>query len=883
MTFAQPALLLLLWLVPAAVALWAWQRRRGRARLARINAVAGAATARDARFGAQLALVACGAALCVVAAARPRWGERDEVVLSRGRNVVIAVDVSLSMLAEDVRPNRLERARVDLRDLLADLRGDRAALMAFRGGAELLCPLTTDMAFLRQALEGLGTHSASRGETDIGGAIQKALETLKTFPGDHNAILLISDGEDLEGKAVDAAKVAGERGIPVFTVGLGDARGAAIPMGEGISLKHKGEEVVTKLDNQTLLDVATASGGAYIPLQTAGTGRITLGTLYQRHLRKVAAQDLQERAERRKVERYQWFLVPGLLCFACVAFLSQGRPARRRRPAAARVAAAAALLFAAAGAARADTAATNAVSKAGRDLARAAQAAFRAGRYAEAADAYLDAARDPGLDARTAATFRLNGAIAQLRDGGTTNAAATFRDVLRAAPDLAVAQEGLGAALFDAALREDGAGTNGVTAAERVQLLDEAAAAFQQALRDLPPDDARRRNLAAAASRVPALREEAHRTAILEKHAQTPPEQLLAELLRGQRAAHAAAAAALTNDSPAQIAELETAARLQQEAADLWLPLAPQLLQAVSSSVTNQQQLAQLQQQVVGARDRMRRASSALRDLDPAGVDAVADSERDALQFFAMVAPPPPLVDEAILAQTNALRSAAAPGSPRTPTMDQGAALAFTELFRQRFPAWADQMAAAAQQQAAVPEMGTNSAGAASAAAPPALTDEQRAEIEALAAEAVALQRQVLAGASGENDPLPDDSLPLRLQALEKLLRIRELLPKPPSQQQQQEQDTSQNEQQEGGGESSETPKPDENEKQPDEQPPETPETPDEQPDEQQEAKGGEAKDDDQLDEDMQALMERILRQEKERAEAKKRAAPPPLLHERDW
>jgi Mg-chelatase subunit ChlD len=858
-------------------------RRRGRARLVLISAAAQGNVASERRFNAQLALVACGAALAFVAAAQPRWGERDEVVLSKGRNVVIAVDVSRSMLAEDVRPNRLERARVDLRDLLADLRGDRAGLMAFRGGAALMCPLTTDTAFLRQALEGLGVDSAPRGETDIGGAIAKALETLEAFPGDHNAVVLISDGEDLGGKAVEVAKKAGERGIPIFTVGLGDARGAAIPTAGGARLQYKGEEVVTKLDNQTLLDVATASGGRYIAIQTAAMGRETLGTLYQRHLRNVAAQDLQERSERRKVERYQWFLIPGLLCFAAAAFLSQGRPVRRRL----QVAASAAALFVALGGTgdvRADGVATNAPAAVGRDLAREAQAAFRSGRYDEAAETYLAAARHPSLDARTASAFRFNAALAQLRGGATTNAADTFRDVIRQAPEMASAHEGLGAALFDAASQAGEGGTNAVPATERVRFLDEAAAAFQQALRELPPDDARRGNLAAAAARIPGLRDEAHLAEVMEKHGKTPPEQLLAELLKGQRKAYATAAAAMTNDSPSQIEQLEAAAKAQQDTSDLWFPLAPQLMQAFAAQVTNQQQLAQIQQQLFGARDRMRAASATLRDLDPAGLDAITRTEQDALQFFAMVAPPPPILDEAILAQTNALRSATTSESPRTPVVDQAAAQAFTQLFQERFPAWADQMAAAAQQQSASPE-GASPEGAAQPPPPPTLTTEQREEIERLAKETLQLQAEVLATAPTPDGRLAEVNKPQRCRALEKLLRIRELLPKPPSQdqkqdQQQQDQQPQQQQQQD------QQPKPGEDPQEKPDQPPEENPKPDEPQEQPKEEPVGEAKDDKEpMPDELQAMMDRVLRQEKERDEEQRKRdrSLPPLLGERDW
>lgn len=328
MSFVHPALLLFLWLVPLAALVAAWLRHRSDRRKARLAARPAATP--SARWNLQLALWCAAAALAVVAAARPQWGEVEETVVSRGRNVVLLVDVSRSMLAEDVHPNRLERARVDLRDLLDDLEGDRAALVAFRGAAVTVCPLTTDTGFLRQALDGLGIDSAPRGETDLGAALDAALDVLSPFSSDHNAIVLVSDGEDLSGKAREAAGRAAAASTPVFTIGIGDARGASVPLADGSAMRYGGEQVVSKLDNETLTAIAKTSGGAYIPLRLAGAGSVTLGTLYRDHLRRIAAQEFEERSAKRRIERYQWFLLPSIVLFLLVASLSAGRPVRRR-------------------------------------------------------------------------------------------------------------------------------------------------------------------------------------------------------------------------------------------------------------------------------------------------------------------------------------------------------------------------------------------------------------------------------------------------------------------------------------------------------------------------------------------------------------------------
>ena len=276
MRFEYPWLLLLLSVIPAVGIAWVWLFRRARERLSRLVAPALQGKLVPAHAGgvfyAQLALALAGLTLLVFAAARPQWGKKDEKVFTRSRNLVIALDVSRSMLAQDVHPNRLERAKADIMDLISELRGDRAALLAFRRGGVLLCPLTTDYAFLRQALDGVGIDSAPPGETDLGDAIRKSLDALDASLDEYNAILLISDGEDLRGGALDAARLAAARSVPIFTVGIGDSSGATIPdKDKGGVMQHQGQSVTTRLMDETLTAIARASNGRYIPLGTAGT------------------------------------------------------------------------------------------------------------------------------------------------------------------------------------------------------------------------------------------------------------------------------------------------------------------------------------------------------------------------------------------------------------------------------------------------------------------------------------------------------------------------------------------------------------------------------------------------------------------------------------
>ena len=326
MRFVNPALLALALVVPVAGLWWSFLRVRREKALGRITT----AVPKTPTAGLQMTLVVAGLMLVLVATARPQWGRTTEKTVERSRNVVVAIDVSRSMLAEDVRPNRLERAKADVADLIDSLEGDRCALVAFRRTGVVICPLTTDHGYLRGALEQMTPESAPRGETDLGSAIRASLDALDPAADDHNAIILISDGGDLRGEALSNAGLAKKRGIPIFTVGIGDPHhGAELPSADGRGVqKFKGETVKVKLEESALKAISEASRGRYVPLATAGTAETTLGAIYRRFLRQIAAKEQNEEQER-AAERYQTFLLPGLVLLIAGACLSKGRFAKK--------------------------------------------------------------------------------------------------------------------------------------------------------------------------------------------------------------------------------------------------------------------------------------------------------------------------------------------------------------------------------------------------------------------------------------------------------------------------------------------------------------------------------------------------------------------------
>ncbi|MCK6457613.1 MAG: VWA domain-containing protein [Phycisphaerae bacterium] len=268
----------------------------------------------------------------VIALLGPRWGVFWEEVHRKGIDLMICVDVSRSMLARDLAPNRLERAKQDIRDLVAALPGDRVGLLTFAGLPILKCPLTIDYGFFRLVLDDVDVNSAPRGGTNLGDAIRMAAESFDDRIKNSKAIVLISDGEDQDTYPVDAAaKVYRERGIRVYTIGLGDAtQGARIPVGKGGQenyLVHDGQQIWSKMNPQTLQEIALAGGGAYVP---AGTQNIELDRIYKEKIATIEQREFEARKVQRHHARFQIFAA---IALGLLLIESLTNEVRTRRPA----------------------------------------------------------------------------------------------------------------------------------------------------------------------------------------------------------------------------------------------------------------------------------------------------------------------------------------------------------------------------------------------------------------------------------------------------------------------------------------------------------------------------------------------------------------------
>jgi Ca-activated chloride channel family protein len=336
MKFAEP-IWLLAGLIACGALAWAWRRYDASQHAAlatfasshlHAQLTASFSTARR-NWKRGLFLAAVGGLF--LALARPQAGFRWEEVKRRGIEVIFAVDTSRSMLTPDVKPDRLTRAKLAVDDFVSRLNGDGAGLIAFAGNAFLQCPITLDYDAFHESLEALDTTIIPRGGTDIASAIREAQAALQNRPGKDKILILLTDGEDLEGSALATAKAAAKNGLKIYTIGVGTANGDLIPLpaeqGGGFVKDDAGQLVKSHLDEAGLKSIAEATGGLYAPLGSQGQG---LDTIYRQALAPLAKRDLASRRQRVYTERFQWPLAGSLaLLLASLLIGTRRRIARR--------------------------------------------------------------------------------------------------------------------------------------------------------------------------------------------------------------------------------------------------------------------------------------------------------------------------------------------------------------------------------------------------------------------------------------------------------------------------------------------------------------------------------------------------------------------------
>ena len=319
MQFAQAHMFHLLWVVVGlAVFLW-WgfnyhkRKMRSFAQKDLLETVAKGYDSSKA-FYMRILIVAVFL-ISVIALSRPQWGFEWREVKRQGLDILVVVDTSRSMLAQDIKPNRLARTKLAVKDLLKKLKGDRIGLVAFAGDAFLMCPLTADYNGFVLSLNDLSSDSIMRGGTNIGKAIDTALNGFDHTKSQYKAIIVITDGDNLEGDPLKIAKKAKEQGVKVYTIGIGTAEGELIQIpnaqGQLEFLKDsQGNVVKSRLNEKLLQQISLTTDGIYVRASGAQFG---LDIIYDKDLSQLEKREMENKMDKRYYERFQIPLAVALI------------------------------------------------------------------------------------------------------------------------------------------------------------------------------------------------------------------------------------------------------------------------------------------------------------------------------------------------------------------------------------------------------------------------------------------------------------------------------------------------------------------------------------------------------------------------------------------
>jgi Ca-activated chloride channel family protein len=272
----------------------------------------------------RVVLILSALALLVVGLANPQIGTRLEEVKQEGVDLFIALDVSLSMKAEDIKPNRLEKSKLEIRNLIDRLAGDRVGLIVFAGDAYTQFPLTTDYSAANLFLDVVDVDAVPNPGTNIGAAITRALESFDLKETTTKVVVIITDGESTEGNAFEAADEAAQKGVLLYTIGLGSPSGAPIPVyGAGGQMDFKrdrmGNVVVSKLDESSLERIATTGNGKYFRGTTA---QDELDEIY-RAINALQKKEFGVKQFTDFEDRFQFFLAAALILLMMEVLLSE--------------------------------------------------------------------------------------------------------------------------------------------------------------------------------------------------------------------------------------------------------------------------------------------------------------------------------------------------------------------------------------------------------------------------------------------------------------------------------------------------------------------------------------------------------------------------------
>ena len=269
-------------------------------------------------------LYVCAFTLVIVGIVNPQIGTKLEEVKRKGADIMICLDVSNSMKAQDLQPSRLEKSKQAIAKLVDKLEGDRIGIIVFGGEAYVQLPITTDYAAAKLFLESINTDMIPTQGTDIAKAIDLAVESFGKDEGKNKAIVIITDGENHEENAVRAAEDAAEKNISIHTIGMGSENGAPIPeyrgdVQEGFKKDKQGNTIVTKLDEQNLQQIAAAGNGIYVRATNSDAGlNNVLGALD-----KLEKKQFDSKMFSDYEDRFQWFIAAALLFLVIEIFITE--------------------------------------------------------------------------------------------------------------------------------------------------------------------------------------------------------------------------------------------------------------------------------------------------------------------------------------------------------------------------------------------------------------------------------------------------------------------------------------------------------------------------------------------------------------------------------
>jgi len=275
----------------------------------------------------KVALILLGTFFLLFSLARPQLGTKLTLMKREGVDIVIAMDVSISMMAEDIKPNRLEKAKQEVNGLISRMRGDRVGLVAFAGVPFIQCPLTLDYSAAKMFLDIIDVNLIPQPGTAIGDAVRTSIQAFNQKERKYKALILLTDGEDHDSDPLGAAEEASKEGIRIYTIGIGSVQGEPIPIKNnqgqitGFKKDKEGSVVVSKLDEVTLQKIALTTGGKYYH---ATSGEMELDKIYD-EISKMETKELEGKLLTQYEDRYQYFLLVSVILLSIEFLLSERR------------------------------------------------------------------------------------------------------------------------------------------------------------------------------------------------------------------------------------------------------------------------------------------------------------------------------------------------------------------------------------------------------------------------------------------------------------------------------------------------------------------------------------------------------------------------------